>query len=146
MIITIVIFFIAIVTAFGMLSMRAWEIRTNRITPEIVEHPMPELSFRHLEKNMLYLTKHIIQSIILVCAKYWFILTTRTKKWISTKWPKIHDRFIKKPESSETVSPSFVQRAVLESKAKIKRIREKVKKEHGEDSEPPKEPPQIRSI
>lgn len=132
MIVTIVIFFIAIIAAFGMLMFRAWQIRTMRIPiPENIENRVPDLTFRHIEKSMLYLTKHIIQWIVLGVAKWWFITVTKTRKWVSEKWPKLHDRFTKRPEENkETTSPSFVQRAILESKAKIKRIKEKVRREH----------------
>ena len=114
-----------------MLTFRAWEIRTLRINPENIEPAVPEISFRHIEKSMLYFTKHIVQGIVLSVVKYWFIIITKTKKWISDNWPKMHDYFKKKVvTSNETTTPSFFHRAVLESKAKIKRIKEKVKKEH----------------
>jgi hypothetical protein len=138
MLLTIVIFFIAIFTAFGMLIFRAWEIRTMRANiSENHDNKIPDLTFRQLEKSMLYLTKHIVQSIVLVVVKYWFILTTKTKKKISDSWPKIHALIQKKPESPDVVNkkPSFFRKAILESEAKIKRIKEKVKKEHGEDED-----------
>lgn len=130
MIITITIFFIAIILAFGMLAFRAWEIRTLQIKVENTESPVPEISFRHIEKIMLYLTKHIVQGIVLAVVKYWFIITTKTKKLIMGKWPQMHDYFSKKPGSSGEEKPSFFKKAILESKTKIKRIKEKVKKEH----------------
>jgi hypothetical protein len=68
--------------------------------------------------------------IILTVAKYWFILVTKTKKLIMDKWPQIHSFFQKKQVSEGPVKPSFIKRAVLESRSKIKRIREKVKEEH----------------
>ncbi len=115
-----------------MLAFRAWEIRTARVSiPDNKDGVLPNLTFRHVEKSMLYLTKHVIQGVILTCVKYWYIGVTKTKKWISDKWPKIHSYFEKKEEvSSEPSKPSFFQKAILESKAKIKRIKEKVKNEH----------------
>jgi len=133
MIITITIFFIAIIVAFGMLAFRAWEIRTLQIKIENTEPPVPEISFRHIEKNMLYLTKHIVQGAVLVVVKYWFIITTRGKKLIVNKWPKVNDYLKKKPESPEGEKPSFFKKAIIESKTKIRRIKEKVKREHGEE-------------
>ena len=132
MIITIIIFFIAILVAFGMLSFRAWQIRTSQIAPvsENGESRGHELSFRQIEKNMLYLTKHIVQALVLTVAKYWFIFITKTKKWVMDKWPKVHSLFQKKPSPEGPTKPSFIQRAVLESKSKIKRIKERVKEEH----------------
>lgn len=130
MIITIVIFFIAIILAFGMLTFRAWEIRTLRIVPT-TEPVTPELSFRQMEKTMLYLTKHMVQGTVLVIVKYWFIATTKAKKSIEDKWPRIIRLLEKKSvEAKKPIRPSFVQRAVLESKIKIKRIKEKVKREN----------------
>ena len=79
--IAIIIFFIAIVTCFGMLAWKAWEIRTSRVAiEENSKIVLPDVPFRHVEKNMLYLAKHIIQSLLLVIVKYWFISTTKTKK------------------------------------------------------------------
>lgn len=130
--IAIIIFFIAIVTCFGMLAWKAWEIRTSRVAiEENSKIVLPDVPFRHVEKNMLYLAKHIIQSLLLVIVKYWFILTTKTKKWLADKWPKIHDYFKKKPLVSGEVKPlSFVKRAIIESKTKIRRVKEKVIREH----------------
>lgn len=91
---------------------------------------MPEVSFRHIEKIMLYLTKHIVQGIVLTTVKYWFIITTKGKKVLIDRWPKVNDYFKKKPGSPNTTKPSFVKRAIIESKTKIKKIKEKVKKEH----------------
>lgn len=131
----IIIFLIAIISLFGMLMYRAWEIKTLQVEmPVTIGDLFPEIHFRHIEKFMLYLAKHVIQWIVLVVVKYWFIVSTKAKKWIGKKLPKIHNFFSKKKELPDPFQkPSFVQRAVLESKIKIKRIREKVKKEHGED-------------
>ncbi len=132
MILPITIFLIAITTAFGMLAFRAWELRTGRVeTGTFEEHTLPSFSFRQFERTMLYLAKHVIQWIVLFVVKHWFIFITKGKKWISEKWPKIHAYF--EPKISDSPTPtklSFVKRAVLESKAKIKHIKEKVKEEH----------------
>lgn len=132
MTIIIIIFFISTILAFGMLAFRAWEIRTARISiPDNKDAVLPNLSFRHVEKSMLYLTKHVVQGIVLTCVKYWYIFVTKTRKWVLDKWPKIHGYLEKKDiVSSEPSKPSFFQKAILESKAKIKRIKEKVKNEH----------------
>ncbi len=126
---TILIFFITIIIAFGMLAFRAWEIRTARVSiSESTDKIEPDLSFRHVEKSMLYLTKHIVQSIVLALAKCWFIITTKIKKCVTDKWPYY---FQKKPEvSAEHAKPSFFKKAILESKTKIRRIKEKVRREH----------------
>lgn len=88
---------------------------------------MPDLSFRHVEKNMLYLAKHILQNIVLFIVKYWFIGVGKFKRWIM---PKINSYFGKKEETSTEIKKlSFFKRAILESKAKIKRMKEKVKRE-----------------
>ena len=138
MLLTIVIFSISILIAFGMLAFRAWEIRTARVSlPENLEAKLSNLSFRHVEKNMLYLTKHIVQNVVLVVAKSWFIVTTKVKKFTADKLPKVYNFFIKKPkvDTEKPARLSFVQKAVLESKSKIRRIKEKVKKDHEEEKE-----------
>jgi hypothetical protein len=143
MTVVIIIFLIAIISLFGMLIYRAWEIKTLQVeTPVTTGGLFPEIHFRHVEKFMLYLAKHVIQWIVLVVVRYWFIVSTKTKKWIGKKSPKIHNFFSKKKELSDPFQkPSFVQRAVLESKMKIKHIREKVRREHEEviDTNPKKE-------
>jgi len=131
MLVIIIIFLIAIISMFAMMMFRAWEIETSRTDKQVSTRKIfPEIYFRHVEKIMLYLTKHIVQWIVLMAVKYWFIVFTKTKKWIKKNQPKIF-RFLKK-ESKEVKkqSDSFVKRAILESKTKIKRIKEKVRKEH----------------
>lgn len=132
MILTIVIFFIAVITAFGMLAFREWEIRTNRIhaNNETVMPPVSEISFRHVENNAKHITKDILQSLILIIAKYWLIMATKLKKWISENWPKIARLFQKKPKSPAGEELSFTKRAILESKSKIKKLKKKIKEEH----------------
>lgn len=130
----IIIFFLSIFGAFGMLFFRVWEIKTSRINISPVEPPaLKDLSFRHLEKNVLYLAKHIVQSIVFLVVKYWFIGITRLKKWVFSKWPKIKNRLIRKQdEASKPGRPSFFERAVMESRVKIRRIKEKVRRDHEE--------------
>jgi len=110
---------------------RAWEIKTSRVEEPLPSKKVfPKIYFRHVEKIMLYLAKHIVQWIILMVVKYYYIFTTKTKKWVKTNSPKIHKFFNKKPKGEYQQKNGFVRRAVLESKVKIKHIREKVKKEH----------------
>lgn len=121
-----------------MLSYRAWEIRTSRVSiPETSTQSMPDLSFNHVENKFLHILKHIVQSLVVSIAKYWFIASTKVKKWVSEKWPKVYSRFTKKSEVVPEVNkkPSFFEKALLESRAKIKRIKEKVKKEHEVESD-----------
>jgi len=131
--IIIILFIIAIISAFLMLSFRAWQIKTLRVEPSTTSRKLiPEMYFRHLEKIMLHLAKHIIQWIVLVVVKVWFILTTKTKIWIVKNWPKIYNFFKKKKEELGAQKFTFIRKAILESKIKIKKIKEKVEKEHGE--------------
>jgi uncharacterized protein YpmB len=132
MTIIIIIFFVAIVLIFGMLFFRAWEINNSHVLkPEASKKVIPEIYFRQTEKIMLYLTKHIIQWIVLITVKYWFIVSTKTQKWICKNLPKIDNYFKKVPkEIDDSKGVSFVKRAVIESKIKIRRIKEKVRKEH----------------
>ncbi len=134
--IIIILFLIATILAYLMLSYRAWEIKVLREEPSIPRSKIiPEMYFRHLEKIMLHLAKHIIQWVVLMVVKGLFIITTKTKKWIGMNWPKVYSFFSKKNgEPDPLQKPSFVRRAVLESKMKIRRIKEKVKHEHGEQN------------
>lgn len=130
--IIIILFLIAITMAFIMLSFRAWEIKTLRANPAISPRKLlPEVYFRHIEKIMLYLAKHIIQWIIVMVVKYWFIVVTKTRKLTKEKLPKVHNFFRKtEKEITDPKKYTFVRRAVLESKAKIRRVKEKVRREH----------------
>ncbi|MCX6754379.1 MAG: hypothetical protein NTU81_00930 [Candidatus Nomurabacteria bacterium] len=131
MFLIILIFLIAIISLFTMMMFRAWEIETSRIErPDSSKQIVPELSFRYIEKIILYLVKHILQSIVLMLVKTWFIVITKTKKWTKKNLPKIAKFFKKKSKDLEKQRDSFVRRAIIESKTKIKRIKEKVRKEH----------------
>lgn len=131
----IIIFFLSITTAFGMVFFRAWEIKTSRIEISSKEKKaLPEIPFRHLEKNMLYFIKHLIQGFVFVSAKYWFIFVTKIKKIFNKKLPKIKALF-RKNTNQNSYRHSFFSKAILESKAKIKHIREKVREEINPDSE-----------
>lgn len=140
MTIIIIIFFIAIIGAFGMLLFRAWEIRTYKVDIANLEdkNNLPKLSFRYIEKIILYLTKHVIQWIILFSVKLWYTVIAKSKGLIQNKLPKINT-FFKKKVSTDSRKISFVERAVIESKIKIKRVKEKIKKEHESKLEAPTE-------
>lgn len=116
-----------------MLSFRAWEIRTDRV---VIEEDKPkftrELSFRRFEKIALYVTKHIVQWVVLSFVKIWFTVATKVKIWMKNKLPKIAKFFQRKEKFTDSRKISFVERAVMESKIKIKRVKEKIKKEHEE--------------
>ena len=129
--IIIILFLIAIIMAFLMLSFRAWEIKTLQVeTTTSPRKLIPEMYFRHLEKTMLHLAKHVIQWVVLIVVKGWFIVTTKIKKWVGMNWPKIDKFFRKSKDNTDPQKFSFVKKAVLESRMKIRRIKEKVKREH----------------
>jgi hypothetical protein len=131
MTIIIIIFFIAIVSSLGMLSFRAWEIKTGRVEySSSSKEILPKIYFRHIEKIMLYLAKYVIQFFVLMVVKYWFIIYTKSKKWICNKSPNIHRFFHKKSTNITEKRDSFIHKAVLESKIKIRNIKEKIKREH----------------
>lgn len=133
----IIIFFIATIGAFGMLLFRVWEIKTSRIiVSEISEEKLPSrISFRYIETIILYLAKHAIQWTVLLFVKLWYLLVSRIKLIILDKLPKINRFFNRISKSDDPRKISFVQRAVIESKIKIKRVKEKIKKEHEEKEE-----------
>ena len=118
-----------------MLSYREWEIRTSRVKEkEERENYLPKLSIKEVEKITLYVIKHIIQSVVILIVKGWFLFITKTKILIQNKSPKIH-KFFQKKTSIDSRKISFVERAVLESKIKIKKVKDKIKKEHEEVNE-----------
>jgi hypothetical protein len=150
MLITILIFLISTIALFVMISFRVWEIKKvgNDNTPS-ERKVIPEFYFRHVEKTMLYLSKQVIQWIVLITAKGYFIVMTKTKKWAVENWPKIYNFFGKKKDPGDNIvvrKSSFLQKAIIESKAKIKNIREKVKKEHGVVAEVPQEETQNKTV
>ncbi len=136
MIFIYIIFLISIIGAFGMLLFRAWEIRTNRIKiSEEKEKYTPELSFKKIEKVFLILAKYTIQWIVLSSVKLWFKTNSKIKLFIQNKLPKINKFFTKEAKIEDPRKISFIQRAVIESKIKIKKVKEKIKKEHEEKIE-----------
>ncbi|MFA6089653.1 MAG: hypothetical protein WC755_07360 [Candidatus Woesearchaeota archaeon] len=140
MTLAIIIFIISAIGALGMLLFRSWEIKTSRIIIEEEKANFtPELSFRNIEKIILYITKHIIQWVVLFSVKVWYKIETKVKFLIKNKLPKINNFFIKKNNNIDSRKISFVQRAVIESKIKIKKVKEKIKKEHEEALEEIKE-------
>ncbi len=146
MIIVIIIFFIAIFGAFGMLLFRAWEIRTSRLVIEEKTQTIRKgLSFRDIEKIILFTIKHAVQGIVLFFVKVWFLLITKVKFWIQNKLPKVNRFFEKKP-SADSRKISFVERAVMESKIKIKKVKERIIKEHEEKAEEIKEENEVDKI
>lgn len=130
MIYIVIIFLIAIITAYIVLAFRAWELRTGQAEKEIVDSPVQHLSIRQIEKIMLYLLKYFIQGLVLTVVKYWFTTTTKVSIWLKEKFPKINSLFIKKPQNTNPQRPSFVTKALLESKSKIKRLKQKIREEH----------------
>jgi hypothetical protein len=131
MIFYIIFFIIAITVAFGMLIFRAWEIKTMRVNPELNKNATsPKISFRYIEKSFLYIVRRIIFIVILTCVKYWLIITTKIKKQISENWPKVHIFFQGKPKEITPRKHSFISQTILESRVRISKLKEKIKKEH----------------
>jgi hypothetical protein len=130
MIFVVLIFFIAIIIAFGMLSYRTWELRTGQVTFNPSDTEAFELSFRKMERTMLYVAKHLIQGFLLVVVKYWLIAITRVRKWLMEKWPKVYGVFKTKEPSPTPIRPSFFTKALMESKTKIKRLKQKIREDH----------------
>ena len=88
-------------------------------------------SISKIEKYMLYYLKRFLQWAVITTAKYWFIMTTKIKKFIFIRFPKLFNIFKKKEQNTE-IKPNntFLKRAIRESKIKIKKIREHVRAEH----------------
>lgn len=130
MTILIIIFFLTTMILASMLYYRAWQIdKIGQGNFNAQRKLPPELYFRHLEKIMLYLTKYAVQWVVLSGAKGWFKIKAKTNKWIQKNSPKIHKFFEKKESTKKT----FVGKAILESKIKIRRIKERIEKEASEN-------------
>ena len=125
-----------------MLLIRDWKLRTKRVViDENTEIFKPQLSFKYFEKIFLFLAKHVIQSVVLFIVKVWYLIATKTKIWFQNKLPKIHNFFRKETNGTDSRKISFIQRAVIESKIKIKKVKDKIKKEHEDKIETPVETP-----
>jgi len=128
----ITIFLISIITSFFILSFSAWEVRNN-LRQEKRSFKITLPNTEQLEKFFLVSLKEIIQGLLLLLVKYWVIFVTKIKKWFIINWPKIKARFYKnkiQKEEGYPKSPSFVKRAIFESKIKIKRIKDKIKEDN----------------
>ncbi len=132
MVLNIIILYISFIALFLVLSFQVWRIKTGKVIETKESNNFEsKISFRHLEKIMLYLAKHIIQWIVLVLVKYWFIFITKSKKFIEEKTPKIK-KILGRDKVEGIVNlkrNSFIKRAVLESKVKIKKMKEKIREE-----------------
>ena len=63
---------------------------TDWLTKRVISLPIhTEMQQEQLE----YITKHVIQWIILTSVKFWFIIITKTKILIQNKLPKINRLF-----------------------------------------------------
>jgi hypothetical protein len=129
----IIIFLISIAVAFLVPVYRAWEIRTLRAeTTHSTANYTENFSFRNIEKVVLYLTKNFIVALVLGVAKYWFIIITKSKKWLEENMPKVHNVFQKKEAEEEGLvkNYSFTRRLILELRAKLRRTKEAIRREH----------------
>ncbi len=134
MTILIIVFLISIISLSVMIKFRAWQIKTGKVNIEIESQRslLPKIYFRQTEKIMLYLTKHIIQWVVLIIVKYWFILQTKIKKWIKDNSPKIIKFFGKNDSANKNSKITFFKKAIIESKFKIKHMKEKIIRENEE--------------
>lgn len=131
MIFYIIFFIIAIIVALGMLIFRAWEIKTMRVELQLnTKQRGLEFSYKDIEKTLLYIIRRIIFVVVLTCVKYWLIISTKIKKEVSENWPKIHKLFQSKPKEISPRKHSFISQTILESKARISKLKEKIRKEH----------------
>ena len=131
MIFYILFFIVASIFALGMLIFRSWEIKTMRFDNSLNTNKRNfVVSFKDIEKSFLYIIRRIIFVVILTCVKYWLIITTKIRKRIIENWPKVHNLFKSKEKELTPKKHSFVSQTILESKARISKLREKIKKEH----------------
>ncbi len=132
MIFFIIVFVIAIITAFIVLDYRVWQMRNSQeVVVFEVKNPASHITLRKIELGILHFLKYCMQKVIIISAKYWFLATAKSKKFISERWPKIHSIFQKKTViPSEIQQPSFFAKALMESKIKVRHLRKKIKEDH----------------
>jgi beta-xylosidase len=130
MTISIIIFIISLLIVFGILLSSAHQVRRGQRQVDGIW--APDVSFRKIEKYVLYYTKNIVQITVVTVVKYSMIGAIKTKKIVREKWPHVHTKVKKILSKKENVDgkPSFIQKAILESKTKIRRIKDKVKRDH----------------
>ena len=134
MTLAIIIFLVSIISLFGILAYQAEKIRKSKIEkPPKEKNFLPIVYFRQVEKIVLYWVKRWIQWLILTIVKYWTILVEESKKIVNKKLPKTKE-FFKKLKRKRN-NGAFFRKAKIESKFKIKRLREKIKKEYENDTE-----------
>lgn len=134
MILMVIIFLISTIFLLGMVFHQAQRIRDSKIEkPPKEKSFLPVVYFRQVEKIMLYWIKRGVQWVILIVVKYWTILIEESKKIINSKFPKVK-AFFKKQRKRRNQN-AFFKKAKIESKFKIRRLREKIKKEYENNSD-----------
>ncbi len=126
------IFIVSFVITFGLLY-RSWrELKAGKRA--IIPQEPKDISYRTIEKYVLYYGKNFAQILVINVVKYSLIFRIKAKKLVLEKWPSTYEKIknIGKGKSSNG-KPSFLAKAILESKTKIRRIKDKVRKEHEEN-------------
>lgn len=131
MTLVIILFFIAIIVASLMLIIKTQKIKSGKdvSSPDKDCCVIPEIPFRQVEKIMLYLAKHIIQWFILMSVKYWLITTNKIKEIVREYLPKIENYFEKNINPNTPRKSSFIHRAIIESKIKIYKMKQRMKED-----------------
>lgn len=131
MITTIVIFFISTLLAFSILYLQIWKLQTGKVEHVSEQEARPILAdYKRIEKITLYVVKNITFVFILITVKYWYLMTTKLKKWFEEKKPAIVSILKIKQKEPKEFKPTFIRRAIFELKIRIKRIKQAIKKEH----------------
>ncbi len=129
MLIATILFLIGILITLTVVSYSANEVKMGARQVNTTNAPS-ELSFRKIEKVVLYYGKYIIQGLIITTVKYSFIAKTKTQKFLMDKWPKVHKVIILTTKKPILKTGSFISHTIKESKIKIKHIKERVKRDH----------------
>ncbi len=118
--------------AFAMLYFRAWQMQTGQIKLEEDKEQI-KFEYKNLEKTILSVIKSITFSLVLLSAKYWFILTAKLKKWYLDTKPKIQEVLNIEKKEDTTFKPTFMRRAIFELRIRLKRMKYAIKKKHEVD-------------
>lgn len=127
MVIVLLVIFILSLSAMAFMVFRKANMventHTKEVTAVVIPHPH---HIRTMLKDGLKSTLHIIMMGI---AKGWILLGKSWKQMLEREFPKVYDVFYGKPSTEINHGSSFFLSTITEYKMKMKRLKDKMKKE-----------------
>ena len=76
MLLTILVFILSFILAFGMITYKAWQFRTGKIVPESYEEAdWTDISIESIRTRLVELVRFAAHHTILVALKFWILFT-----------------------------------------------------------------------